>query len=686
MGDFDFSGQYVQSNTGADKNVGGQDVPFNTVYTPSLGFSPGSGMSTFGTLGDVIILNSIDPSGTIYEEVSGWMGTVAGGATDYATISTWGGTYAKSGTTPSISMVSDWGGTFAKSGTTPSYETMADWGGTYAQASTLAGLVDLTYEVSEPQGFVNRTSSTLSFIGTTFSITGTHSIYCGGTRFEKPSVSVDLPPAYGMYFIQYNNEGVLGSSMTPWDISLDTPIAGVFYSVGGTSALLLEERHGVVMDAPTHAYLHYTRGSQYKSGFAVAGFVINSGILDNVQYSVGSGEFYDEDILNSVTGASAGGPYTIMYRTGASGEWTWRTGLTLPILQQGIPIAYNQFIADAWQLTAVSVANSYLNYYVFATNSLTADTGVIIVPGQAIFTTLAKARAESVSSLSVGTFPFVECIPVAKVTYQYSTAFGDAVGDARIVEVTRIVEQTFNVVTAASNHNSLGGLEGGTTGEYFHLTETEYLGYQPADTIYSQVSGWGGTYAKSGTTPDYATISTWIGTTGAGASTRVLLATGTANNSASVEFTTMDTTTYDRFYIQYSNVMPVTNATYLDLFASSNAGGTYWGNSQYYTVISYLQSGYGVLNEVNSIKLTVTGQTTTAAAGMSGEIWLHAKSYGTTTDAATYQGLGNYIVSNTSVMSFITGNLVPKATINALKFQAATGNLRNGIFRLYGET
>lgn len=43
----------------------------------SIGLLPGSGMDTFGTSGNVITVNRLDSSGTIFSEVSNWIGTAA---------------------------------------------------------------------------------------------------------------------------------------------------------------------------------------------------------------------------------------------------------------------------------------------------------------------------------------------------------------------------------------------------------------------------------------------------------------------------------------------------------------------------------------------------------------------------------------------------------------------------------
>jgi len=176
MGDFDFSGQYIVSNGNADRSVGGADVPYNSIYTPNLGIQT-SGNLTASTAGNVITLNALDPSGTVYGQISTWMGTVEGGATDYATIAAWGGTLAKSGTTPSYSEISTWMGTVEGGAT--DYATIAAWGGTLAKSGTTPSIANVASWLG--------TKAETSFLGTTQSLS--KAVSWGGTKANITDVS-----------------------------------------------------------------------------------------------------------------------------------------------------------------------------------------------------------------------------------------------------------------------------------------------------------------------------------------------------------------------------------------------------------------------------------------------------------------------------------------------------------------
>jgi hypothetical protein len=332
-------------------------------------------------------------------------------------------------------------------------------------------------DTNEPNGFVNRTDSTLYYTPSTatFAISGSYSVYLDGNKFNKFGDSVTLTPAYGTQYIYYvYNSGNFTVSPTLFDIAKDAPIAYVFFNDGATDSFLAEERHGITMDGVTHQYLHRTVGAKYVSGMTLGDYVLNSDTVGNNKYSIAAGTFYDEDILNSVPALADNGPYNVFYRTGASGNWTWSKAEAYPYFIDTNSIRYNQFTGGAWQLTNITTNNRWVNYYVFATNAITPGFEYVIIPGQAIYTSLALAQGESVSNLSLGNLPFAEIVPVARVTHQFSTGYANANGRARIVAVASLTATSFvSAIATASNHNSLSGLQGGTAGEYYHLTAAQ---------------------------------------------------------------------------------------------------------------------------------------------------------------------------------------------------------------------
>jgi hypothetical protein len=336
-------------------------------------------------------------------------------------------------------------------------------------------LESINYAENEPTGFENRTDSTISYNPATreFALTGNYNVWMDAVKYPKTGEATTLTATYGTQFIKYGAGGVFDVSATPWSLAADATIAYVFFNSGATDSFVAEERHGITMDGATHYYLHFTQGAKWKSGGTVGDYTLNSDTVNNNKYSVSATEFFDEDILNTVAAQVDSGTYNVFYRTGASGEWTWSKTEAYPYLINTNSIRFNEFTGGNWQLTNITTNNRWVNYYVFATNALTSGFGIIIVPGQAIHTSLALAQAESLASLSLGTLPFAEIVPLARITHQFSNAYANANGRARIVAVASLTSTSFAAAINASSHNSLSGLQGGAAGEYYHLTATQ---------------------------------------------------------------------------------------------------------------------------------------------------------------------------------------------------------------------
>jgi hypothetical protein len=93
-----------------------------------------------------------------------------------------------------------------------------------------------------------------------------------------------------------------------------------------------DERHGMIMDSATHAYLHNTGGSTYIDGLQLGNFDIGAGDT----FSVSNGSFYDEDIKHIIEDGlpqdlSTTAYIPVLYRDGNPAMWK-----TAPITQAPI--------------------------------------------------------------------------------------------------------------------------------------------------------------------------------------------------------------------------------------------------------------------------------------------------------------------------------------------------------------
>ena len=136
-----------------------------------------------------------------------------------------------------------------------------------------------------------------------------------------------------------------------------------------------------------------------------------------------------------------------------AGAWTETTGQT--------QVDNTQYNNPASGLTALS-ANRYTNRWVY----LATDSDVHIVYGQAQYVLLADVQAEGPPS-SLPAEITTDSFLIGRIVVRQGTA--------TFVQVDSAFDMAFN--TASVNaHNDLSGLQGGTTGEYYHATSAEYTG------------------------------------------------------------------------------------------------------------------------------------------------------------------------------------------------------------------
>lgn len=343
--------------------------------------------------------------------------------------------------------------------------------------------IDLTTRSSKT-GFDTRTTTTLTFnTGTrvvTLAPTGSNfEVFVGGTKYTKTSQTSTIPNTTGGYFIYFDNTGTLQQSTTPWDILTTAPIAYVYWDSGLADGFCFEERHGSAMDPSTHQYLHFVNGTELISGFTASGYDL-AGAGGNATnafntFALTSGVIADEDINFTTSALSDGVAYTIFTRTGASGTWTWTKTNTVPYKVGTTFVQYNQWTGATWQMTE-GVSLRYYNYFVFAAPSLDAAFQIIIIPGQLQHTSLANAQTETYASLSYGTLPFQEIVPLYQITLRTGTgvAYNGASGSCRIEAFARVVGSKFSISNFQPGaHDSLTGIQGGAPGDYQHLTTAQ---------------------------------------------------------------------------------------------------------------------------------------------------------------------------------------------------------------------
>lgn len=338
--------------------------------------------------------------------------------------------------------------------------------------------IDTYFQHDDFRGFVNRTDSTLTYnVGTqTFNISGTYTYYNQGKRYIKTAVSENVIHANttGTYYVYYSG-ATLVVSTSPWDWQLHTPVAYIYYNNTGATTLwagpdayILDERHGL-MDWRTHRELHNAVGSVVAgTGFALNGtYVVASGTggLVDTTYGIDGGTFLDEDIEHTLATLSdndgVGNQYNCLYRAGAGTEWRWYDN-NLPFLTQTNNILWNQYTGGAWQLTEATGNNDYVNVYVCGVGPTPAYAAkrFAFLLGQNLYTSLAGAQEETILSLDLGGFPFIEIVPLYKITMRRANAYSTASGHARIEQIQKIIGTRLTLAVSGASpsiHNNLSG-------------------------------------------------------------------------------------------------------------------------------------------------------------------------------------------------------------------------------------
>lgn len=289
----------------------------------------------------------------------------------------------------------------------------------------------------EPTGFPNRTDSTISFNNGTRTFTiqpavTSYDFYIKGTKYTKnAAINLVLPNTAGNHFIYFDNTGTLTSTQVFTSaIITDFAFVSIVYWNTDTSlrTYFAEERHGLVMDGETHAYLHTVLGARYISGGALVGFQVDgTGNLNtNAQFTSDLGSIRDEDILVSYAAQSQ---IPILYRQGQL--WRKKTADAFPLIYSGTAgytgannrIPYNQFTLGSWQLTQAA-ANRFVLVHFFATND--QDNPVIGIQGIAEYQTIPDARQAANSEIaSLSGLPFAESVALGSVIFETSSSYSN---------------------------------------------------------------------------------------------------------------------------------------------------------------------------------------------------------------------------------------------------------------------
>ncbi len=256
----------------------------------------------------------------------------------------------------------------------------------------------------------------------------------------------------------------------------------------------------------------------------------------------------------------------------------------------------------------------------------------------------------------------------------------DAIWDAKGDLAVGTGADTAAKLTVGSNDTILMADSGQTTGIKWVASQT------PSTQAFSDA-------AAEGTADTYARGDHKHGMPAnpGGGGALVLLEQHTASSSATLDFTTFISSTYDDYLIELVNVIPANNNINFVIRVGTGGGPTYDSGANYGWFERSMRVGGG---DVSSG--AVSGATSMQIAGVSvgvsnNTLWgvsgnVHLTSPQSTSLNKTFYGQTRwfYDAGADPVMSTCHGTYISTTALTALRFLFGTGNIASGTIRIYG--
>jgi len=332
-------------------------------------------------------------------------------------------------------------------------------------------------------GFVDNNETSISFnsgtsVFTLSGLTSSWSYYRAGIKYTiSGSKTITLPTTTGTYYVTINNTtGTLESGTTAWTLEdAALPVVTIRYNSAYTPTYFMaEERHTIAIDRRIHKYLHQTRGTQYISGGQLDGPAVRNQTDAGNVFGVSATTIADEDLfLNLDALTKPNGTtltYNLFYRTSPT-TWGWKP--------TEVPLKYNGANYMEWDnngvMTSGTSGNWYNTYLLFSDQNLTGRYSIVMGRGE--FNSLAAAQNENPLYFDWTGIPIAESVLAYQFNWRTSNTYTSK-GKCRLdVAPIKINISTTTTVGsgAGTDHNTLAGLQGGTTNEFYHITNTDYI-------------------------------------------------------------------------------------------------------------------------------------------------------------------------------------------------------------------
>ena len=321
-------------------------------------------------------------------------------------------------------------------------------------------------------GFKNQTDTTITFDGTnTFTLaptSGSYDYYRAGSKDHITAAkTVVMTLTDGNKYFVYidSDDATLNYSTTAWTLSnTDTKVTVACLAWNSTLTpkyIFQEERHNWQFPRASHEYIHKTIGTKVQTIGAITGYTLNSDINANKTFAIAQSSIWDEGInliipaLTKPNGTNT--DYFIAYRNSPS-TWLWK--------KSNMPFVYNVGNSNNWiqwdnngtMTDATGGAGGktrWLNSYLFVNNAKNDNAWNAIIPGRAIFSSLAGAISEDPSTFDLTGIPFLEGVTVYQITWSTitSTSQGKCVMASAPKRVQVSLANSINTVNTVSEGN-----------------------------------------------------------------------------------------------------------------------------------------------------------------------------------------------------------------------------------------
>jgi hypothetical protein len=190
-----------------------------------------------------------------------------------------------------------------------------------------------------------------------------------------------------------------------------------------------------------------------------------------------------------------------------------------------------------------------------------------------------------------------------------------------------------------------------------------------------------------------ATVANITSFPNASGGTLILLSTQTASNSATISFTTGLDSTYDEYQFKFINIRPATDSVPLQFNMSTDSGSNYnvtktttffraYHNEAGTDTAFDYEASFDLAQSTAFQTLTIV-QGNGADESASGILQLFNPS-STTYVKHFIANTNNYTYHDYNFNNYIAGYGNTTSAVNAVQFKFSSGNIADGIFKLYG--